>query len=211
MAYTFWYTSQFYPIIIDILVNIEKIAANLNEANSLLTAFCADPLNATAIAEIAAAMAKCFAEGGHIYSIGNGGSMCDSMHFAEELSGRFKNDRPALPALAINDPAYISCVANDYDFGQIFSRAISAFTKKGDILLLFSTSGNSKNIVNAAIQAKEMGAIVIGLLGKDGGEVKKHCHRTIIIKSDNTARIQEIHIKIVHCLIAEIEQLMGFN
>jgi D-sedoheptulose 7-phosphate isomerase len=144
--------------------------------------------------------------GGKIISCGNGGSMCDAMHFAEELTGRFRDDRPSIPALSISDPSHISCVGNDYGFDYIFSRFIESVGNEGDVLLGISTSGNSKNVTNAIEVAKRKGMTVIGLTGKTGGEMAKICDVEIRAPhSDYADRAQEIHIKVIHSLINFIE------
>jgi D-sedoheptulose 7-phosphate isomerase len=142
-------------------------------------------------------------------SCGNGGSMCDAMHFAEELSGRFRNDREAFPAISISDPAHITCTANDYGYDKIFSRFIEAVGKSGDVLLAISTSGNSKNVIEAIHAAKAKGMKVIALTGKDGGQIKNHCDIEIRAPHAEFAdRAQEIHIKIIHSLIHFVEEGM---
>ncbi len=132
--------------------------------------------------------------------------MCDAMHFAEELTGKFRNERNALPAIAISDPSHITCVGNDYGFDYIFSRYIEGVGKEGDALLAISTSGNSKNIINAAKKAKEKGIKVISLTGKVGGELSKLSDIEIRVPHlGYSDRIQEIHIKIIHIIILLIE------
>ncbi len=144
--------------------------------------------------------------GGKIISCGNGGSMCDAMHFAEELTGRYRDDRKALPAISISDPSHLSCVSNDYGYAFVFSRFIEAFGKKGDILLAISTSGNSENVLNAIQEAKKQGMLVIGLTGKSGGLMKEVCDIEIRAPySEFADRAQEIHIKVIHSLIDYIE------
>ncbi len=148
--------------------------------------------------------------GNKVISCGNGGSHCDAMHFAEELSGRFQKDRKALPALSISDPSHITCVGNDYGFEFIFSRYIEALGNKGDVLLAISTSGNSANVINAAKAAKEKGMVVISLSGKDGGKLFSLADVNILVPHDGFAdRIQEVHIKIIHILILLIEKQMN--
>jgi D-sedoheptulose 7-phosphate isomerase len=148
--------------------------------------------------------------GGKVISCGNGGSMCDAMHFAEELTGRFRENRKALPAIAISDPSHLTCVANDYGFDKVFSRFVEAVGKKGDTLLAISTSGNSKNILEAIAAAKNSGMKVIGLTGKDGGKMATLCDVEIraAANANYSDRIQEIHIKIIHSLIHCIEEAM---
>ena len=135
--------------------------------------------------------------------------MCDAMHFAEELSGRFRNDRRALPAISISDPSHITCTANDYGFENIFSRYVEALGNEGDILFAISTSGNSKNIVEAAKVARGKKMKVIALTGKDGGELKNICDAEIRAPHSEFAdRAQEIHIKVIHTLIYYVEEKM---
>jgi D-sedoheptulose 7-phosphate isomerase len=145
-------------------------------------------------------------KGGKIYSCGNGGSMCDAMHFAEELTGRYRGNRKAIPAISISDPSHISCVSNDYGYEFIFSRFLEAWGQENDVLLAISTSGSSKNVLNAIRTAKEKGMKVIGLTGKTGGEMAKLCDVEIRAPySDFADRAQEIHIKVIHSLIDYIE------
>ena len=142
-----------------------------------------------------------------IYSWGNGGSMCDAMHFAEELTGRYRGDRKAIPALAIADQSHISCVSNDFGYEFVFSRFIEAFGNSGDVLLAISTSGNSKNVLKAIEEARNKGMKVIGLTGKDGGKMKEICDVEIRAPfSEYADRAQEIHIKVIHSLIDHIER-----
>lgn len=152
-------------------------------------------------------MVESLKNGGKIISCGNGGSMCDAMHFAEELSGRYRNDRKALAAVSISDPSHISCVANDYGYEFVFSRYIEAMGNKGDVLVAFSTSGNSKNIIQALHAAKEKGMKVVGMTGKDGGKMAELCDVEIRAPhSEYADRAQEIHIKCVHSFIDYIER-----
>ncbi|OFZ21098.1 MAG: phosphoheptose isomerase [Bdellovibrionales bacterium RIFOXYA1_FULL_36_14] len=143
---------------------------------------------------------------GTIYSCGNGGSMCDAAHFAEELTGYFRKKRPPVRALAINDPSYMSCVSNDLGYEYIFSRFLEGFGKSGDTLIALSTSGNSPNVIHAAEVAKNNGIKIIGLLGKDGGKLKKLVDIPIIVPALTSDRIQEVHIKIIHILVEGIER-----
>lgn len=141
-----------------------------------------------------------------IISCGNGGSMCDAMHFAEELSGRYRDDRPALAAISISDPSHISCVGNDYGYAFVFSRMIEAIGQPGDVLLAISTSGNSENILLAIDAAKRKGMKVIGLTGKTGGKMATECDVEIRApKTDYADGAQEIHIKVIHALIGYTE------
>lgn len=185
----------------------ESIRSLLTEAQRTLEQFLADEKALSAIADAAELMSTSIRSGGKIISCGNGGSMCDAMHFAEELSGRFRNDRKALPAVSISDPSHITCVGNDYGFDYIFSRYVEALGRKEDVLLAISTSGNSKNVIHAIETAKAKGMKVVALTGKDGGKIASLCD--IEIRSPHSTfadRAQEIHIKVIHALIQLIEQ-----
>ena len=185
----------------------EIIRKEFEEAAATLTSFLNQDSNLEAVSKAINVLASAFKNGSKVISCGNGGSMCDAMHFAEELSGRFRNDRPALPAMSISDPSHITCVANDYGFETVFSRHVEAFGGKGDVLLAISTSGNSTNVIKAAQAAKEKGMLVIGLTGKSGGSIAPLCDVEIRVSHNGFAdRIQEVHIKIIHCLIHGVER-----
>jgi len=189
---------------------VDKIRQNFKEAKDLLENFMKDEMNLQGIKSSGDLLCKCFSEGNKVISCGNGGSMSDAMHFAEELTGKFRNDRKPLSAIAISDPAYISCIANDYGFDEIFSRFITAHGHKNDILLAISTSGNSKNIIKAAKTAREKGMKIIGLTGKDGGELAHLSDIEIRVPHHGYSdRIQEIHIKVIHILIDYVERKLG--
>ena len=180
---------------------------NLQEAQKVLNDFLANEANIVAIDGGIELMSASIKTGCKIISCGNGGSMCDAMHFAEELTGRYRNDRPAIPAISISDPSHITCVGNDYGFDQVFSRFVAGVGKSGDVLLAISTSGNSANVLGAAHMAKEKGMKVIGLTGKDGGKLAPLCDIEIRAPHNGYAdRVQEIHIKVIHCFIAGIEE-----
>ena len=182
------------------------IEENLNEAQAVLDAFISNRANINAIANAGNAMVAAILSGNKIIACGNGGSASDAAHFAEEMTGRFRGERPSLPAIAISDAAHITCTANDYGFESIFSRFVEGLGKKGDILLTISTSGNSNNVIRAAEIAKAMGITVISLTGKTGGTLKKISDININVAHMGWAdRIQEIHIKVVHILIHHIE------
>ena len=186
---------------------IEIIEQELQEAHQVLSNFMADPKLIETIAEMAHLMTQAIENGGKIITCGNGGSHCDAMHFAEELTGRYRNDRKSLPAIAISDSAHLTCVGNDYGYEFIFSRFIEGMGNNGDVLLAISTSGNSMNIVNAVKAAKEKNMKTILLAGKDGGKLANIADRILIVPHFGFAdRIQEIHIKIIHILILLIEQ-----
>ena len=187
--------------------NSELILAELQEALKVLEQFLSDEKNIEAIEKAALAMADSIKNGGKIISCGNGGSHCDAMHFAEELTGRYRENRKALPALAISDPSHISCVSNDFGYDYIFSRYIEGLGLAGDILLGISTSGNSKNVLRAAEMAKQKKMTVVALTGKNGGELADLADIEIRVPHSGYAdRVQEIHIKVIHILIQLIEK-----
>ena len=190
-------------------MSIQRIQQHFTEAAAVLQQFMGNEQNLLQIAEATTLMSSAIEGGGKIISCGNGGSHCDAMHFAEELSGRYRNNRKALPAIAISDPSHISCVGNDYGFEFVFSRFVEGLGKPGDVLLGISSSGNSKNIINAMQAAKAMGIRTIGLTGKDGGQMAGLCDIEIRAPwSEYADRAQEIHIKVIHALIDQIEQTL---
>ena len=190
---------------------IESIKSELIEARQTLNNFISEEENLKLIAKAAEIMSLGLKNGAKIISCGNGGSHCDAMHFAEELSGKYRNERPALAAFCISDASHISCVGNDYGFDHIFSRGIEALGKENDILLAISTSGNSKNMLNAALTAKKMGIKVISLTGNNGGKLADLSDIEIRVPHSGYAdRIQELHIKIIHILILHIEKQLGY-
>lgn len=162
--------------------------------------------------EITNVITKSLKKGGKVLIAGNGGSAADSQHIAAEIVGRFVKDRKAFAAIALTtDTSILTSVGNDYSFDDIFARQVEGLGKKGDIFLGISTSGNSKNIIEAVYRAKEMGLITIGLLGKDGGELKNICDYNITFPYKETARIQEHHIMTYHLLCEFIESNMMEN
>jgi D-sedoheptulose 7-phosphate isomerase len=186
------------------------ITAEFTEAQHVLNNFITDKNNFIQIENAAMLMVEALNNGSKIISCGNGGSHCDAMHFAEELSGRYRGERKSLAAIAISDASHISCVANDYGFDFVFSRFVEGLGNQGDVLLAISTSGNSKNIINAVNAAKQKGMKVVLLAGKDGGKLKSEADVEIIVSHFGFAdRIQEIHIKVIHCLILLIEKALG--
>ncbi len=184
------------------------ILISLQEAQQVLATFLDKKENLQQIQKAADVMIEALSKGNKIISCGNGGSHCDAMHFAEELSGRYRENRKALAAIAVSDPSHISCVGNDYGFDYIFSRFVEGLGKEGDVLLGISTSGNSKNIIHAVESAKALGMEVVLLTGKDGGKLGLYEHVTEIrVEHFGYAdRIQEIHIKVIHILILLIEK-----
>ena len=183
----------------------KQIADHFFEAQAILQKFNI-PANHSKIEAAGIAMVEAIRSGGKIISCGNGGSMCDAMHFAEELTGRYRNNRAAIPAVSISDPSHITCVGNDYGFEFIFSRYLEAMGNHGDVLVAISTSGNSINVINAIEIAKSKNMFVIGLTGKDGGKMAQLCDVEIRAPhSEYADRAQEIHIKVIHSFIDFIE------
>ena len=185
------------------------IGHSLREARNELEAFIAEPSTVLSIEAAAGLMAGCLKAGGMIISCGNGGSLCDATHFAEELTGRFRNDRTPLPAMAINDPAYITCTANDYSFDKVFSRWVEAFGNEGDVLLAISTSGSSATVVSAIEAARNKGMKVVALTSESGMMAGLSDVAIKAPDAPHSDRVQEIHIKVIHILIEAIEALMG--
>lgn len=188
----------------------DLVKAELGEALQLLERFLADEQQLERLVYAAELMANALKHEKKILSCGNGGSMSDAMHFAEELSGRFRADRPAYAALALSDPAYLSCVANDYGYEQVFARAVEALGQRGDVLLAISTSGNSANVLRAAEQARQRQMKVIALTGNSGGQLALLADVELRVPHTGFAdRIQEMHIKLIHILILQIERSLA--
>jgi len=189
-----------------------QVSAALSESQEVLARFLSDEKQIDQIVRASQKMADAIQRGNKIMSCGNGGSHCDAMHFAEELSGRYRAERKALAAISISDASHISCVGNDYGFEFIFSRMVEAIGQPGDILLGISTSGNSKNIVQAVNAAKARGMEVILLTGKDGGKLGPMADVEIRVPHFGFAdRIQEVHIKVIHIFIEQIESQLGLS
>jgi D-sedoheptulose 7-phosphate isomerase len=184
----------------------DHIYQAFKDARNVLNEFMENDKNIENVNAACEAMINSINNGGKILSCGNGGSLCDSMHFAEELTGRFRKDRRALPAVSISNPAHITCVANDFGYEEIFSRGVEAWGKNGDTLLAISTSGNSENVIRAVKAAKLLGIKTVGLLGKDGGKLISLVDIPIHVPSPISDRIQEVHIKVIHILIEGIER-----
>ncbi len=186
------------------------IRAELEEAQQLLERFLNDETCIDAIDRAASLLAEAFKQGGKVISCGNGGSHCDAMHFAEELTGRYRDNRPAYPAIAISDVSHLSCVSNDYGYEYVFSRYLEGVGFEGDVLFGLSTSGNSVNILKAVEAARKKGMKVILLTGKDGGKMEGLADVEIRVPHFGYAdRIQEIHIKAIHIMIQLIEKYMA--
>ncbi len=189
---------------------LQSIEQELNEAAQVLADFIKDQNNLKLIQQAAELLADSFRHNGKVLACGNGGSHCDAMHFSEELTGRFRDERQALPAIAISDPSHLSCVSNDYGYEYVFSRYVEALGQKNDVLLGISTSGNSANILRAIDAAKARGMKVIVLTGKDGGKMAGLADVEIRVPHFGYAdRIQEVHIKVIHIMIMMIERLMA--
>ncbi len=188
----------------------QLIESELKEASSVLEAFLKDAKTTGKIATAADLMAEAVKAGGKIISCGNGGSHCDAMHFAEELTGKYRNPRKAIPAICISDPSHISCVGNDYGYDFIFSRYLEALGNPGDVLLGISTSGQSANVLKAVETARQKGMKIVALTGKDGGKLGPLADVEIRVPHIGFAdRIQEIHIKVIHILILLIEKQLA--
>ena len=188
----------------------QYVRQELSEAAMVLDQFLNDDANLEKITRAAELLAESFKTGGKVLSCGNGGSHCDAMHFAEELTGRYRENRPAYPAIAISDPSHLSCVSNDFGYDFVFSRYVEGLGQSGDVLLGISTSGNSANVLKALEAARQKGMRTIILSGKDGGKMSGLADIEIRVPHFGYAdRIQEIHIKVIHILMGLVEQLMG--
>ena len=188
---------------------MKQIADHFNQALEILQKFNTEE-NFAKIEQAGKLMVESLRNEGKIISCGNGGSMCDAMHFAEELTGRYRDNRPGIAALSISDPSHLSCVGNDYGYEFVFSRYVEAVGRKGDVLLAISTSGNSGNVLRAIEAARQKGMRVVGLTGKDGGAMADLCDVEIRAPYAPYAdRAQEIHIKVIHSLIDFIESTIS--
>ena len=187
---------------------IKFIQNSFKEAQDALTNFVDTTKNFELILYLSKKIVQTVENGGKIFSCGNGGSMCDAMHFAEELTGRFKKDRNPLPAISISDPAHLSCTANDYGYEYVFSRFIEGLANPGDMLLGISTSGNSQNIIEAVKMAKKKQMFTFCLTGKEDNILSKLSDKSIMVPANSSDRIQELHIKIIHATIEATEHLL---
>lgn len=186
---------------------IQSIQDGVNGAAKLL-----ENDNLTFIEQAAELIADCYRGGGKLIIAGNGGSLCDAAHFAEEMTGQFRKKRKALPAIALSEPGHITCVGNDHGFDEIFSRGVEAFGDEGDIFVGLTTSGNSPNIVRAFEQAKAQGLSTIAFLGKDGGKLKGVADLELIIDGFSTSdRIQEAHMLAIHTIIEMCENRLFYS
>lgn len=182
------------------------ISAAIAEARRVLEALAADEGAVARIERAAALIVERLRAGNKVLICGNGGSACDAAHFAEELTGRFRKDRPALAAIACTDAGHITCVANDYGFEQVFARWVEALGTKGDVLVVLSTSGESENIVRAVETGKARGLRTVALLGRGGGRVKGTCEAEIIVPGETSDRIQELHMLVLHSWVEAVER-----
>ncbi|HUW06436.1 MAG TPA: D-sedoheptulose 7-phosphate isomerase [Williamwhitmania sp.] len=191
---------------------ILQVRQNFQEARDVLELFMSESQSWESIEKAGNLMVEAIEDGHKLISCGNGGSMSDAMHFAEELSGRFRGDRRALPAIAISDPSHITCSANDFGYDKVFARFVEAIGSKGDVLVAISTSGNSANVMEACIAARQKGMKIVGLTGKNGGKLAGMCDVEIRVPFFGFAdRVQEVHIKIIHSLIHYIEMKLGLT
>ena len=187
----------------------QSIRRSFDEAAATLQAFLESPDGLDGVQRFAQAAADTLKQGKKLLSCGNGGSMCDAMHFAEEWTGRFRGDRAALPAVAFSDPSQLTCIANDFGYDQVFARYVEALGQEGDVLVALSTSGNSPNVLRAVEAAQERGLTTVGLLGKGGGELRAQVDIPIVVpRASSSDRIQEVHIKVLHIVIEAVERRM---
>lgn len=189
----------------------DLIEKDLAQASDELARFLADPATVGSIAEAARICIDALKGGHKIISCGNGGSLCDATHFAEELTGRYRCNRAPLPAIAINDPAYMTCTGNDFAFADIFGRYVEGVGGEGDVLLGISTSGSSPNVLKAAEAAHAKGMKVVALTGPAGSPLAGAADAAVCAPAaPHSDRIQEIHIKVIHILIHAIEAGLGY-
>ena len=177
-----------------------------SETIRLMVDLCGNESMLAEIEKIAELITDSLERGGKVLICGNGGSGSDASHFAEEFTGRFRKDRRALAAIALMDPAHITCVANDFGYNSIFSRSVEALGRKGDVLIALSTSGNSINVKEAILKAKKIELITIALLGRDGGLTKGLSDHEILVRGQSSDRIQEVHMFILHILTELVER-----
>lgn len=182
---------------------------SLQTAAALAAGFAADPAVAASVEQGADLLANTIRAGGKVLVAGNGGSLCDAAHFAEEMTGRFRNDRPPLPAIALADPGHLTCVANDYGFDEVFARAVLALARPGDALILLSTSGRSRNLLRALEAAHQQRVRTLALLGRGGGALSGRCDVEILAPGDTADRIQELHMLVLHTWVELVEKRLG--
>ena len=189
--------------------SFDPVRAGFSEALATLQAFLDSAEGIPSVQRFARAASDVLQRGGRLFACGNGGSLCDAMHFAEEWTGRFRKDRAALPAIAFSDASQLTCIANDFGFDEVFARQVQALARKGDLLVAISTSGNSPNVLRAVEEARKQGVTTVGLLGKGGGSLKDKVDIAIVVPQATTSdRIQEVHIKVLHIAIEAVEREM---
>lgn len=188
---------------------LSQIASEFASAKLALDRFASSAEIARATDALAGAVASAFEAGGKVLICGNGGSLCDAAHFAEELTGRFRGDRRPLPAIALTDAGHLSCTANDYGYEHVFARGVQAIGKPGDVFIGLSTSGNSPNVVKAVEAAESLGLTVATLLGKDGGLLKGRGTIEVLVPGATADRIQELHMIVLHTVVASVELRLG--
>lgn len=179
---------------------------SFQDAQKTLEDFWKNPDQIQKCVQFSQMLIETYKNGGNLFTCGNGGSHCDAMHFAEEMTGRYRKDRRPLGALALGDPSHVTCVSNDYGFAHIFSRQVEGLGRKGDLLVGLSTSGNSENVIRAFEAAKAKEIKTIALLGRDGGKMKGLADLAIVIPAQTSDRIQELHIKLIHTVIETVER-----
>ena len=181
-------------------------ASGLEEASGVLATFRGNPKNIDSCTRFSEILIEAFGRHANVFSCGNGGSHCDAMHFAEELTGRYRGNRRPLGALALGDPSHVTCVSNDYGFEEVFARQLVGLARPGDVIVGFSTSGNSENVCRAFEEARRLGLATVALVGREGGRLKTLADLAIVVPGSTSDRIQEIHIKLVHLVIETIER-----
>jgi len=189
-------------------VSITLFRQNFAESRALLDRLSTDESFAQSCEVLACEVIELYRRGGNLFVCGNGGSHCDAMHFAEELTGRFRKNRRSLGALALGDPSHMTCVGNDFGFDHVFARQLEGLARKGDLLVGISTSGGSRNVILAVEKAKGLGLHTFGLLGRDGGRLRTLVDGAVIVPADMTDRIQEIHIQVIHSVIEACERAL---
>ncbi|MHC4261341.1 MAG: SIS domain-containing protein [Planctomycetota bacterium] len=187
----------------------DAIRHSFDEARATLDAFIESPEGLARVPRFADLTLETVKAGGLLMACGNGGSMCDAMHFAEEWTGRFRGNREAIGAVAFSDPSHLTCIANDFGYDEVFAREVEAYGKQGDLLVCLSTSGNSPNVLRAVEVAKDRGVVTVGLLGKGGGKLLDQVDHAVVVPHATTSdRIQEIHIKVLHIVIEAVERAL---
>lgn len=177
-----------------------------SEAQKVLQEFSNNKENISKCELFSQMLIDTFQNNGRAFSCGNGGSHCDAMHFAEELTGKYRKNRRPLGALALGDASHVTCVSNDYGFEHIFSRQLEGMARKGDLLIGLSTSGNSQNVIMAFEKAKQIGVKTVGLLGRGGGKLLSLSDLAVVVPGETSDRIQEMHIKLIHIVIETVER-----